>query len=533
MIKNILLFLFCVSGLFQSYAVSVISYGADPSGAQDSTTAIQAAVNAADEVYFPAGTYLCNTVYLDNGSFLHGDGAKSIIKYNTAIPLVANAPTPDTFIENITIRELQLLGKVETEGFSEFKHLIRLAGVQNLRIENCLLKGFQGDGICLAGQNTSSAERHNKNVRIVNCTFDGINNDNRQGISVTDAEDLMIDKCSFYNCTRSNMPGCIDIEPNAVSFAIIKNISVSNCTFENCQGGVGNICLCICTAFTTPPTGFVFANNLFKSNVGVAIVSSAGAETHSHNIVISGNVGYGVSRPFSILPNSTSILRGIIISNNTFYHSSTALLGFEATANIENVSVTGNVFRANGPTGGLVVRSGSNIVVSNNIFDGHSDYGMLFGMNGSTVSKVSVIGNMFTNMVNEAVEMAATNANPATNIFYNNQLNGAPHNFKAFRTDNNSVLWNGNTAVTFNTATLPDSFPMGISTATLNGDTGVPAGIGSTQGILTTYRLSTIANHTYQTFHHSSNTLKLGNSWMRRRNQTTNDWTRWYEIVGN
>ncbi len=121
---------------------------------------------------------------------------------------------------------------------------------------------------------------------------------------------------------------------------------------------------------------------------------------------------------------------------------------------------------------------------------------------------------------------------PQTNIFYNNQLNGASHSFKAFRTDNNSTLWNGTTAVTFNTATLPDSFPMGISTATLNGDTGVPAGIGSTQGVLTTYRLSTIPQHIYQTFHHASNTLKLGNSWIRRRNQTTNTWTRWYEVVG-
>ena len=531
MIKNILLFLFCVSGVVQSYAVSVISYGADPTGATDSTAAIQAAVNAADDIYFPAGTYLCNTVNLDNGSFLHGDGAKSIIKYNTMTPLAANTPSTGICIENITIRDLQLFGQVELQGFAEQNHLMKFNGVKNLFIENCLIRGFQGDGIYLGGKNNSSVECHNKNVRIVNCTFDGINNDNRNGISIIDGDDIMISKCSFYNCTRSNMPGCVDIEPND-SFAVIKNIAVSGCVFENCQGAVGNIILLINHTFTTPPTGFIFTNNLFKSNIGVAVISYAGNETHNHNIVISGNFGYWMTRPFSITPDSTSILRGITISNNTFYHSMAAMCGYDAAGQVQDVSVIGNVFRASGSTSGLVFRSGSNIVVSNNIFDGHSNYGIIFGMSGSTISSTSVTGNVFSNMGNYAVQMSATTTNPGTNIFYNNQLNGAPHNFQAFRTDDNSTIWNGSTAITFNTATLPDSFPMGVSTATLNGDTGVPAGIGSTQGILTTYRLSTIPKATYQTFHHANNTLKLGNFWLRRRDQTTNTWTRWYEIVG-
>jgi hypothetical protein len=240
-----------------------------------------------------------------------------------------------------------------------------------------------------------------------------------------------------------------------------------------------------------------------------------------------------VTRPFAITPNSTSVIRGISISNNIFFHSAAALLGYDAASEVRDVSIIGNSFRADGSTSGLAVRSCSNVVVSNNVFDGHSDYGINFGITGSTVSSISVMCNIFNNMADEAVEMGATTTNSATNVFYNNHLNGAVHNFKAFRTDDNSNIWNGTTAVTFNTSTLPDSFPMGISIATLNGDTGVPTGIGSTQGVLMTYRMSTISKATYQVFYHASNTPKLGSFWIRRRNQTVNSWTQWYEVTGS
>jgi hypothetical protein len=42
-----------VSGI----AENVVDYGADPTGATESTTAIQAAIDTGNSVYFPAGTY--------------------------------------------------------------------------------------------------------------------------------------------------------------------------------------------------------------------------------------------------------------------------------------------------------------------------------------------------------------------------------------------------------------------------------------------------------------------------------------------
>jgi hypothetical protein len=61
---------------------NILDYGADPTGVADSTTAIQAALNASSNVYIPSGTYKTTSALTitGNSKFVHGDGANSIIK---------------------------------------------------------------------------------------------------------------------------------------------------------------------------------------------------------------------------------------------------------------------------------------------------------------------------------------------------------------------------------------------------------------------------------------------------------------------
>ena len=78
--------------------VNVIDFGADPTGATDSTVAIQAAINSVTNgtVYFPNGTYSINTtlnIDADTKISLNlvGNGLASKLHYNgttSAIPMV-------------------------------------------------------------------------------------------------------------------------------------------------------------------------------------------------------------------------------------------------------------------------------------------------------------------------------------------------------------------------------------------------------------------------------------------------------------
>ena len=69
---------------------NVLDFGADPTGVNDSSSAIQAALNLAGRVYIPQGAYKClTTLVVKNRTFLFGDGnttqqAATIISYQGA-----------------------------------------------------------------------------------------------------------------------------------------------------------------------------------------------------------------------------------------------------------------------------------------------------------------------------------------------------------------------------------------------------------------------------------------------------------------
>jgi hypothetical protein len=62
--------------------VSILDFGADPTGVADSTTAIQNAINTNVGVYIPSGTYkTTSTLTLNTKTYIYGEGTSSIISY--------------------------------------------------------------------------------------------------------------------------------------------------------------------------------------------------------------------------------------------------------------------------------------------------------------------------------------------------------------------------------------------------------------------------------------------------------------------
>lgn len=71
---------------------NVLDYGAVGDGVTDDSAAIQAAINAASRIYFPAGTYAIGTpIRLPTQKVLYGDGVATSIK---ALPALASATIP-------------------------------------------------------------------------------------------------------------------------------------------------------------------------------------------------------------------------------------------------------------------------------------------------------------------------------------------------------------------------------------------------------------------------------------------------------
>ncbi|MBN1854935.1 MAG: right-handed parallel beta-helix repeat-containing protein [Pirellulales bacterium] len=112
---------------------------------------------------------------------------------------------------------------------AEWRHALSLRGCEDVTIEGLTLAESGGDGIYLGvGSNNAT----NRNITIRNVICDG---NNRQGISVITAENLLIENCMFMN-TRGTAPQAgIDFEPNHFEERLV-NCVLRNCRSENNAG---------------------------------------------------------------------------------------------------------------------------------------------------------------------------------------------------------------------------------------------------------------------------------------------------------
>lgn len=112
---------------------------------------------------------------------------------------------------------------------SEWRHGICLRAVKNVRIENLMICSTGGDGIYLG---TDSKGTPCEDVTIKGVTCD---DNNRQGISVISARNLLIEGCVLSN-TRGTAPASgIDFEPNN-DRECLTHCVVRDCLFEKNEG---------------------------------------------------------------------------------------------------------------------------------------------------------------------------------------------------------------------------------------------------------------------------------------------------------
>lgn len=431
--------------MIEGSVANVLDFGAVGDGVANDTAAVQAAIASNSTVYLPAGTYLLNFLNVPSGTFLFGDGATTIIKPlnpDVRCALGADSGSASAFIENITIRDIKFLGDVATVGFSEQKHLTSFNGVKNMLIENCHFVGFRGDGLYIGSGNLGNEERHNINVTVRSCFFDGVNKDNRNGISIIDGDGVLIDDCYFTRCTRSNMPGAIDIEPDVNAYHIVRNITVNNCKFFDIGGNVGAISFFLPgVTYTVPPEAFIAQGNHIDTCTangiffGYSLVGGISEATHDFGVLFTDNYVLNSVRPFQI-----NNAKCATIVNNVFNNSEQpALVGFNtANDNAIDVKIENNRFVKCGSVGsvGLSIFKATRITISDNEFNDcgsgtPTSYAIDF--DSGTSSSITISNNNFlapTSKTAVAIQKEAGHTfTPQTNIFSNNRLGGLTNSF--------------------------------------------------------------------------------------------------------
>lgn len=354
-----------IDGWVRQYSgpVNVKWFGVVGDGSNESAAFQSALTAAAGGVLFvptPPSKYVVTGLIVPSDIVIEGEGHDTFIEMTQdsnafARMFLINGLTGQPQA-NVTVRGLHLVGTVVADGFSEFRHLFYMWGVSNVTIENNYFTGWQGDALDVVW---TPGTEGNENVTIQNNVFDGVNNDNRNAISVIGCDKLLIDNNIFKNCTRSNMPGAVDIEPNTgYTFIKLNAVTVSNNRFENIGGNVGAMAMFLPVEsenFVEHPKNITIENNTF-SNVFRGIhctqIQSADPTATYPDInlkILNNKIDTATDRGFWLYG-----LKGVLMEGNTFTDCANgSRIGWsEANRGCFDVALNNNSFVRNGTTDG-------------------------------------------------------------------------------------------------------------------------------------------------------------------------------------
>tara|TARA_R110000868_G_scaffold213091_1_gene462978 strand:+ start:17 stop:2041 length:2025 start_codon:yes stop_codon:yes gene_type:complete len=390
--------------------VSVIDFGADPTGTADSTAALQAATNTGKAVFFPAGTYkMLSTVNYTGTVVWLGVGGESIIRNDSTVLNVTsgdNSSIDNLYLENITapyiitrnpnswatvpnVVQSNGLGYQPTANDADVWSSLTVAQ-QNQNIGPTLL--FQGNATNIQvsrifGRFVSILVEDARNSVVQNCNFQaGKNfaggivfwNINAQTGEFNRAIDNNIQYASFSGITFArNFDGL-------ASGNIIQNVGESGIkTYQDSTGGTNAQCFRM---------QFENNNSIYCYFDGFDFTSEAahtGAVDTRHLIVGNntyGNrqIGFYADGSNNVLTNNIARATGLsgyklfyntsLISNNFAYGCNTSLTTsgeHQMVVDFNGNSISNNFLNPAGVTQGYsLYATGTNLVANNNGYSG-------------------------------------------------------------------------------------------------------------------------------------------------------------------
>lgn len=151
-----------LNNFIRSYVVNVQDHGADPTGAADSTSAFNTAINNAPTnggiVYVPTGTYIINaSIVMKSNIYLMGAGYNTILRKKASsgqfsIITSGGTTTSNAIIDNLRIDGNKASQSVTTSGQ---EGILFSGGSSNNLISNVRIENTVNDGINLTGDENS------------------------------------------------------------------------------------------------------------------------------------------------------------------------------------------------------------------------------------------------------------------------------------------------------------------------------------------------------------------------------------------
>lgn len=179
------------------------------------TPQLAADAAAGKRLVFPAGrTYTVTSLSIPANCYVEGNGSTLRFPDNST----SSAKQSDEILtvsgSGVTIDNLKFDGRAANQGatWSQFRHCLRIHGsFSNVTVKNCEFRNIIGDGVYV---NIGSSAK--------NCTIgpdNSFSSDyfNRNGVSIITGTHIEVHGNTFTRCSRSGMPGPIDLEPNSSS----------------------------------------------------------------------------------------------------------------------------------------------------------------------------------------------------------------------------------------------------------------------------------------------------------------------------
>ena len=261
--------------------ISVKDYGATGDGVTDDTASIQAALDAAysagfSDVRFPAGAYKVTADKADNNFYaaLNVHSGQHLIFESATIQLSANsydfyAVVNVHNVENVMLTgNLMIIGDREshTGTTGESGHGIRIINSHNVHVSDVDIRYTWGDGVCVGGNGTMEEISENvtlERIRTYKCS--------RNGLSIIEADGVVVRDCDFTYTDRTAPQYGIDVEPN---LGTATNITIENVRMLN--NGIGGFAL-YSTKATMP--GVLTLRNIETDAKTIIYTSSANGGT--------------------------------------------------------------------------------------------------------------------------------------------------------------------------------------------------------------------------------------------------------------